>query len=41
MNKHNCTTLSEKAVTGAVPFEKEHFCTQMLHIGTLMVHIST
>jgi len=38
-------TLSEKkgtkAVTGAVPFQKVHFCTQRLHIGTLVVHIST
>jgi len=35
-------TLSEKkgtkAVTGAVTV---HFCTQRLHIGTLVVHIST
>jgi len=30
-----------KAVTGAVPFQKIHFCTQRLHIGTLVVHIST
>jgi len=30
-----------KAVTGAVPFQKVHFCTQRLHIGTLVVHIST
>jgi len=38
-------TLSEKkgtkAVTGAVPFQKLHFCIQRLHIGTLVVHIST
>jgi len=34
-------TLSGKAVTGAVPFQKVHFCTQRLHIGTLVVHIST
>jgi len=27
-----------KAVTGAVPFQKVHFCTQRLHIGTLVVH---
>jgi len=36
-------TLSEKkgtkAVTGAIPFQKVHFCTQRLHIGTLVVHI--
>jgi len=25
-----------KAVTGAVPFQKVHFCTQRLHIGTLV-----
>jgi len=30
-----------KAVTGAVPSQKVHFCTQRLHIGTLVVHIST
>jgi len=40
-----CYTLSEKkgtkAVAGAVPFQKVHFCTQRLHIGTLVVHIST
>jgi len=30
-----------KAVAGAVPFQKVHFCTQRLHIGTLVVHIST
>jgi len=30
-----------KAVTGAVPFQKVHICTQRLHIGTLVVHIST
>jgi len=30
-----------KAVTGVVPFQKVHFCTQRLHIGTLVVHIST
>jgi len=38
-------TLSEKkgtkAVTGAVPFKKLHFCTQRLHFGTLVVHINT
>jgi len=28
-----------EAVTGAVPFQKVHFCTQRLHIGTLVVHI--
>jgi len=40
-NRH-LNTLSEKgtkAVTGAVPFQKVHFCTQRLHIGTLVVHI--
>jgi len=38
------TTLRKKgtkAVTGAVPFQKVHFCAQRLHIGTLVVHIST
>jgi len=30
-----------KAVTGAIPVQKVHFCTQRLHIGTLVVHIST
>jgi len=30
-----------KAVTGAVPFQKVQFCTQRLHIGTLVVHINT
>jgi len=30
-----------KAVTEAVPFQKVHFCTQRLHIGTLVVHINT
>jgi len=30
-----------KAVTGAVPFQNLHFCTQRLHIGTPVVHIST
>jgi len=30
-----------KADTGAVLFQKVHFCTQRLHIGTLVVHIST
>jgi len=31
-----------KAVTGAVPFQKVHFFfIQRLHIGTLVVHIST
>jgi len=38
-------TLSEKktgtkAVTGAVPLKKVHYCTQRLHIGSLVVHIA-
>jgi len=35
------TKKGTKAVTGAVPFQKVHFCTQRLHIDTLVVHIST
>jgi len=30
-----------KAVLEALPFQKEHFCTQRLHFGTLLVHINT
>jgi len=29
-----------KVVTGAVPFQKVHFCTQRMHIGTLVVHLA-
>jgi len=34
-------TLSEKKGTKVVTFQKVHFCTQRMHIGTLVVHIST
>jgi len=43
-SKVNVYTLRKKgtkAVTVAVPFQKVHFCTQKLHIGTLVVHFST
>jgi len=30
-----------KTITGAVSFQKVHFCTLRVHIGTLMVHTST
>jgi len=36
---HSQKKKGTKAVTGAVPFHKVHFCTQRLHIGTLVVHI--
>jgi len=38
---HSQKKKGTKAVTGAVPFQKVHICTQRLHIGTLVVHIST
>jgi len=40
-NTHTLRKKGTKAVTGAVPFQKVHFCTQRLPIGTLVVHIST
>jgi len=41
MNERSQKKKGTKAVTGAVPFQKVHFCTQRLHIGNLVVHIST
>jgi len=41
MNTHSHSQIKKKgkkAVTGAVPFQKVHFCTQRLYIGTLVVH---
>jgi len=39
INKISTSKKGTKAVTGAVPFQRVHFCTQRLHIGTLVVHI--